>query len=835
MSTDTERLFVQLEARITDFERRMRQAERRGTRTYSQLQRGSRTATRGMERDMVRSSSRINAALATTATTARTVRRSLMMIGGPILGAAGGFALARGIRGAVSNLSDLGKAARDVSMDVEELQGLMRGFERETRVSGEQATQAFERFNRRVGEAAEGQGELNRVVERYGIRLRDANGQLRDQGSLLREVANAIRDAGTDQERAAIAQAAFGDVGRQMAAAMREGSASLDRMIRQAREAGDVIDRDMVARAEELDDRFNDVTHTLQVGFVRAANRGLAAIGPLLDVLERVADRRTGSLADVFGSDDEARGLLGRTLFDAIDQDMDVIQEHLRQLGDLARAYEGLSDQATNAGDVIQNLTESLIAAGETNAARMVGSIAEDVREAVREFQSGEKTAEEFRLRIGELTSEVDVATSGVEALDDSKLTAVKAQFGGLILLVDLLSARVADLRDSVSGIGPARSPVERRANLNADMTETRRAQQEAEARLQEFIDGLERQRNLTTEQIALEREKEQVRRDAAEAGVAMTEAQIEAEARLNMESEKGRRARGGGGGAAGGSAGDLERAVQTIRERTAALEAEAEALILAAESGRDYGQAMQYAQARARLINAAISEGLAITPELEAAIDGLADAYARAGDEARNAAESMREAEDNAERGARAMADLFSAMIDDSRDASDVLRNLLLQIAQIQMQKAFMGLADSGAGGGFFSWLGGLLGMSGGGYTGDGGKYEPKGVVHGGEFVFSKRAVQRIGVDQLESLHRNARGFAQGGFVGPSSGGGGDAGGGAPGGRVEVVARVEGGSIIQTIERVAGDVSARTVEQYDRDVLPDSIEAYQADPWRRG
>ncbi|MFV0303421.1 MAG: tape measure protein [Paracoccus sp. (in: a-proteobacteria)] len=60
-----ERLVVMLEARISEFEKRMRQAENRGSRTFQGLQRGSRSATRAMEADMIRSTSMINRALAT--------------------------------------------------------------------------------------------------------------------------------------------------------------------------------------------------------------------------------------------------------------------------------------------------------------------------------------------------------------------------------------------------------------------------------------------------------------------------------------------------------------------------------------------------------------------------------------------------------------------------------------------------------------------------------------------------------------------------------------------------------------------------------------------------
>lgn len=52
------------------------------------------------------------------------------------------------------------------------------------------------------------------------------------------------------------------------------------------------------------------------------------------------------------------------------------------------------------------------------------------------------------------------------------------------------------------------------------------------------------------------------------------------------------------------------------------------------------------------------------------------------------------------------------------------------------------------------------------GGYTGDGGKYEPAGVVHKGEFVVNKAATQAIGVDNLYRMQSAATGYANGGYV---------------------------------------------------------------------
>ncbi|MEQ4922346.1 phage tail tape measure protein [Proteus hauseri] len=78
-----------------------------------------------------------------------------------------------------------------------------------------------------------------------------------------------------------------------------------------------------------------------------------------------------------------------------------------------------------------------------------------------------------------------------------------------------------------------------------------------------------------------------------------------------------------------------------------------------------------------------------------------------------------------------------------------------------------FMGGASSGgdAGGG----PGGLFAY--GGYTGHGGKFEPKGVVHGGEFVFTKEATAKLGIGNLYRLMNSTQGYASGGFVGSLAG----------------------------------------------------------------
>uniref|UniRef100_A0AAU6W4A5 Tail tape measure protein n=1 Tax=Pseudomonas phage Aurca01 TaxID=3138527 RepID=A0AAU6W4A5_9VIRU len=61
--------------------------------------------------------------------------------------------------------------------------------------------------------------------------------------------------------------------------------------------------------------------------------------------------------------------------------------------------------------------------------------------------------------------------------------------------------------------------------------------------------------------------------------------------------------------------------------------------------------------------------------------------------------------------------------------------------------------------------------GFSSGGYTGDGGKFQPKGVVHGGEFVVKKEVVSQPGAREfLERMNASTKGYADGGYVGKAA-----------------------------------------------------------------
>lgn len=156
--------------------------------------------------------------------------------------------------------------------------------------------------------------------------------------------------------------------------------------------------------------------------------------------------------------------------------------------------------------------------------------------------------------------------------------------------------------------------------------------------------------------------------------------------------------------------------------------------------------------------------------------LGGAKKAFADYGAEAMNMYDNVGEI---ASAGLNGLSDLMTEFLTTGKAsfkdfASSIIKMIVQMIAKMAIFNAISGMT-----GGKTWTMGSLMkGFSGGGYTGDGAKYDPAGIVHKGEFVFTKEATQRIGA---KNLYRLMRGYANGGSVGGSGYSGGTVSGGAP------------------------------------------------------
>lgn len=237
-------------------------------------------------------------------------------------------------------------------------------------------------------------------------------------------------------------------------------------------------------------------------------------------------------------------------------------------------------------------------------------------------------------------------------------------------------------------------------------------------------------------------------------------------------------------------SARDLNAIESTVGNANRELEHQKQLLAL---QGAAWGQSAEQVAKAAKqqeLVNALQREGVAIGSGLQAQIGKTVAGYGelvRQQEELRRSQEAMRTIGDIGR-------DTFKGIYSDLRSgatAAEAFTNALNRIADKLMDmalndlfgKAFgnnaMGLfGNGGLIGSLFKGFSGGLGTTpgsgglyaSGGYTGAGGKYDPAGIVHRGEYVFSAASVSRIGLGQLDTMHRGAlRGYADGGYVSPT------------------------------------------------------------------
>jgi hypothetical protein len=150
---------------------------------------------------------------------------------------------------------------------------------------------------------------------------------------------------------------------------------------------------------------------------------------------------------------------------------------------------------------------------------------------------------------------------------------------------------------------------------------------------------------------------------------------------------------------------------------------------------------------------------------QAEEAADGIVQGYDAAGDAAGDAEEDqnkLNEALGVTAQAAEGVLDIFQGKV----KGKDIFKTVLKTLGGV-LGILFPGAGTAiGAGAGL---IGGLF--ADGGYTGPGGKYEPKGIVHGGEWVANQELVNdpKTGpiIKMLDSIRLDKlRGYADGGFV---------------------------------------------------------------------
>jgi len=167
-------------------------------------------------------------------------------------GAGGLFLLAKKASEAGDSLA---KLSQELGINARQLQGwqfaaALAGVEQQS------LNASLSIFSQRVGDAADGTKSALEPFQALGVRIRGANGELRENGEILKDVADGFARIKDPQTKAKLGQELFGRSGRRLQLLLSQGSAAIEKQTKRMEALGGVMGKDFLDQSERLNDNL---------------------------------------------------------------------------------------------------------------------------------------------------------------------------------------------------------------------------------------------------------------------------------------------------------------------------------------------------------------------------------------------------------------------------------------------------------------------------------------------------------------------------------------------------------------------------------------------------
>jgi len=201
-----------------------------------------------------------------------------------VAGAAAGWVMLKGVAESVGRLgNEVETTAKRLGIGTKALQELTYVAD-QADVSREELTAGLKTLANVAYEASNGGKEAAATMAKLGVRVSDANGELRPLEELFLDAADGLRKVESTTARAAISQRAFGKSGLALAPVLAQDAEALKRMRERAHELGVVMDSELLDRTREWDDSTKDVNASI-TGLKNVVGRALL---PRLTALNKI-------------------------------------------------------------------------------------------------------------------------------------------------------------------------------------------------------------------------------------------------------------------------------------------------------------------------------------------------------------------------------------------------------------------------------------------------------------------------------------------------------------------------------------------------------------------
>lgn len=391
-ATDEERLVIALEARIKDFERNFQKANRTATSNFDQIEKRAKASADRLEASMSAAGKGMNAAF------------SGLKAG--IAGLAAGLSVAA-LSGIVSRTAEIAKSvasigdeARRAGLSTKAFQELKHVAE-QNRIGVDSLTDGFKELSLRADEfIATGGGPAAEAFQRIGFTAETLKRKLKDPSALFSEIIGKLQHL----DKAAqirIADEIFGGTGgEKFVQLIQQGEDGIRRTVQQAHDLGLVLNDDVIARADEIDRKFNAISATVGTALKKAVVDVVSAMDDWLDRMNKLDEQTTrnihGQLVGTYDKIAEAKALLDDLQLDKsafpddagidlnIDRQKSLIEEltaEAMKLRDILDRRSGYSENfvykagedAKGAKPPVDNLNETLTDTGTSAASGATG------------------------------------------------------------------------------------------------------------------------------------------------------------------------------------------------------------------------------------------------------------------------------------------------------------------------------------------------------------------------------------------------------------------------------------------------------------------------------
>lgn len=160
------------------------------------------------------------------------------------------------ISGAIDSLDKLDEAAERLGMSTENLSALAYAGKM-TGLEFEDMTGAITKLSVKMQEAASGSAEAAALFKDVGVKVKDANGNLKPAEVLLAEIAERFTAFEDGAGKTALAVDLFGKSGAKLVPLLNGGASGLEKMRKEAEALGGIIDSKLAKQAADYNDNLD--------------------------------------------------------------------------------------------------------------------------------------------------------------------------------------------------------------------------------------------------------------------------------------------------------------------------------------------------------------------------------------------------------------------------------------------------------------------------------------------------------------------------------------------------------------------------------------------------